>query len=111
MRATRSAAIIVATSVSSPDSVPSNAASNSVRVAAGRSTSASSASGSVTSSAMLRPAKVTASASGRSPEPSQTGQATLSTNLSTRLRIMALCELASVCRTWRSALENVPLYV
>ena len=30
---------------------------------------------------MLRPAKVTASASGRSPEPSQTGHSTLSTNL------------------------------
>ena len=58
---------------------------------------------------MFRPANVTASASGRSPEPWHTGQSTLSTNFSTRLRIIALCELASVCRTWRSALENVPL--
>ena len=45
MRATRSAAIIVATSVSSPDSVDSKAAAASFRAAVGRSTSASSANG------------------------------------------------------------------
>jgi hypothetical protein len=58
---------------------------------------------------MVRPANVTFSASGRSPEPSHTGHSTLSTNCSTRRRIIALWELPNVCRTWRSALENVPL--
>ena len=58
---------------------------------------------------MVRPAKVTFSASGRSPEPWQSPHSTLSTYCRTRRRIIALCELASVCRTWRSALENVPL--
>jgi hypothetical protein len=65
---------------------------------------------SLTSSAIVRPANVTANASGRKPVPPQTGQSMVSTNRSARWRMAALCELASVCMTCRSALENVPLY-
>src|SRR5581483_10476109 len=89
-RATRSAAIMVATSVSSPDCVDSYAAAASVREAVGRNVSASSASGIAVYSAMVRPANVTFNASGRSPEPSHIGHSTLSTNCKTRRRIMAL---------------------
>ena len=57
----------------------------------------------------MRPAKVTASASGRSPVPPQTGHAASRTNRSARSRIRSLCESASVCMTCRRALQNVPL--
>ena len=109
MRAHRSRAICTATSLVSPDRADRYAASGSAICVVGRSTSASSSSGSAASSAIVSPAKVTASASGRRPVPPHVGQATVSTNCSARSRIVALFEFASVCITWRSALENVPV--
>jgi hypothetical protein len=109
MRACRSPAIITATSVVSPDRADRYAASGSSIWAVCSRTPASSVSGMADSSAMLWPAKVTASASGRSPVPWHTGQGTVWTNCSARWRMAALFELASVCITWRSALEKVPL--
>ncbi len=58
---------------------------------------------------MSWPAKVTASASGRSRLPWQTGHGAVSTYCRARPRIAALCEFASVWRMCRSALEKVPL--
>ena len=90
MRAIRSRVIVTATSEWRLAVVAS---------AAGRSFSASSASGRADSVAMSSPANVTARDSGRNRRPWHTGQATVSTNRSTRWRIVALFELASVCST------------
>ena len=64
-----------------------------------RSTGASSVMGSAVSSAMLRPPMVTASDSGRSRVPPQTGQALVSTYCSTLRRSVGLPVFASVCMT------------
>jgi hypothetical protein len=57
---------------------------------------------------MVWPAKVTARASGRSRAPWHTGQSTVCTYRSARSRIAGLPVVASVCSTWRRALEKVP---
>jgi hypothetical protein len=86
--------------VLSPDSDDRYAASGLAISAVCRRTAASSWSGSAASSAIVAPAKVTASASGRSRCPWQTGQGTVSTYYcSARSRIAALLEFASVCIT------------
>ncbi len=66
---------------------------------AARSTGTSSVIGSAVSSAMLRPATVTARDSGRSRVPPQTGQGPVSTYCSTRRRSVGLDVFASVCMT------------
>ena len=109
MRSHKSRVICTATSLVSPDRVDRYAASGSAICEVGRSTSASSSIASAASSAIVSPAKLTASASGRRPVPPHTGQGTVSTYCSARSRIDALFEFASVCMTWRSALENVPV--
>ena len=84
MRASRSGTIVAATSPPVP---------------AARSSAASAVSGSAASSATVRPANVTASASARSPAPWHSGHGVTSTWLSARRRSVALAVLASVCST------------
>lgn len=108
IRATRSPLSRTATSVVSPDRAVDVVASASDRLATGRSSATTSVSGIALISAMERPAKVTASASGRSPLPSQAGQGTLLTNRSARSRILSLLESARTCMTCLRALQNVP---
>ncbi len=91
-----------------PDRAVDVVASASDRLATGRSSATTSVSGIALISAMERPAKVTASASGRSPLPSQAGQGTLLTNRSARSRILSLLESARTCMTCLRALQNVP---
>ena len=57
---------------------------------------------------MLSPSKVTASDSGRSPVPWQTGQVVLRTKRIALSRIIWLLVSASVWRTCLRALQNVP---
>lgn len=77
---------------------PPDSSSTSVRVV----------SGSATSSAIVRPAKVTASASRRSLPPPHTGQGALVRNRSAFARRVLLLESANVCITCRRALMYVP---
>lgn len=72
------------------------------------STSVRAVSGSATSSAIVRPAKVTASASRRSLPPPHTGQGALVRNRSAFARRVLLLESANVCITCRRALMYVP---
>ncbi|CAM5498680.1 hypothetical protein STANM309S_03230 [Streptomyces tanashiensis] len=65
-------------------------------------------SGSAASSATLRPAKVTASASGRSRPPPQAGQGALVRKRSAFARRDGLFESDKVRSTWRRALMYVP---
>ena len=69
------------------------------RVTAGRRTSASSVNGSVLTSAIDLPAKVTASASTRRPLPRQVEQVVLRTKGSILARIASLGDSASTLRT------------
>ena len=55
--------------------------------------------GTALSSAMVRPANVTASAAGVRPLPPQTGQGPVSMKRSTRSRMVVLLESARVCST------------
>ena len=64
--------------------------------------------GSWLTSAIVWPANVTASASGRSPLPWQSGHGASSTNRSARSRIRSLLESASTCMTCLRALQNFP---
>ncbi len=57
---------------------------------------------------MDRPAKVTASESGRSPLPWQAGHGVLRTKRIDRSRIIWLLESASTCMTCLRALQNLP---
>ena len=107
MRATRSAQIRTATSVVSPDRRRRRGAGSAA--GDGRSSADDARSnGSALTSAIERPAKVTASASGRSPLPWQSGQGTLRTNRIARSRIRSLLESARTCMTCLRALQNLP---
>ncbi len=97
MRATRSAQIRTATSLVSSGSS-----------ATGRSSATSSVNGRSLTSAIERPRKVTARASGRSPLPWQSGQGASSTNRRARSRIRSLLESARTCMTCLRALQNFP---
>lgn len=77
--------------------------------AVGRTASASSARVAPLNSAMVRPPKVTASASGRRPAPPHTRHGPVTTKRRARSRICGLAESARVCRTWLRALQNRPL--
>ena len=105
MRATRSAQIRTATSVGLGLSL-AVAARSAVR--RGRSSATTSVSGIALTSAIDRPAKVTASASGRRPLPPHAGHGTLRTKRIARSRIRSLLESASMCMTCLRALQNVP---
>ena len=94
--------------MSSPDSAFAVAAVASTSSATGRSRATTSANGIALTSAMECPAKVTSSASGRSPLPRQRGQETLRTKRMARSRISWLLESASVCITCLRALQNFP---
>ena len=74
-----------------------------------RSSSASSVNGSALTSAIDAPAKVTASASRRSPLPWQVSQGALCTKRSIFSRIASLGEPASTLCTWLRALRKVPM--
>jgi hypothetical protein len=102
-RATTSALIRTATSVVAAAVLLSPEVS-----ATGRSSAATSPSGSALTSAMDRPAKVTASESGRSRLPWQAGQGVLRTKRIDRSRIIWLLESASTCMTCLRALQNLP---
>ncbi len=99
-----------ATSVRSPESVVGSAGAASVSSVVGRMTSASSVIGRALSSAMVRPAKVTAKASRRSPVPWHSGQGPERTNWRTLFRIIWLFESERVWKTYCFALQNMPLY-
>jgi hypothetical protein len=108
-RASRSRLIATATSVRSPDEARDVATPASVISVIGRSSSATSVSGRAFSSATVRPATVTASAARVRPVPPQSEQGPDSTNCSTFVRWVSLCESARVCSTnWR-ALQKRPL--
>lgn len=109
MRATRSVVRATATSVRSPDSVVGRAGAASSISVVGRRTSASSRMGRAFSSAIVCPAKVTASASRRRPVPWQSGHTPVRTKASTLVRIDALFESDSVWKTYFFALQNIPL--
>ena len=91
--------MVTAASLRSPEDTAREAVPACSRAAVGRTTSASSPRDAPLSSAMLRPAKVTASASGRRPLPAHAGQGPVTTYCSTRSRICWLAESARVCRT------------
>jgi hypothetical protein len=110
MRATRSAAIVTATSVRSPEEASDRAAVAASSSAVGRSTSARSASGSALSAATVWPAKVTARAATVRPLPPQSEQGPDSTKRSARARCVSLPESARVCSMKPFALQNRPLY-
>jgi len=97
MRATTSAQIRTATSLASSGSS-----------ATGRSSATSWVNGRSLTSAIEQPRKVTASASGRSPLPWQSGQGASSTKRRARSRIRSLLESASVCMMCLRALQKVP---
>ena len=88
-----------ATSLPSPEDCLREAVPASVSSVVGRMMSASSVIGTALSSAMVRPAKVTARAAGVRPLPPQTGQGPVSMKRSTRSRMVVLLESARVCST------------
>ncbi|MCY1235426.1 hypothetical protein D9M72_480410 [compost metagenome] len=88
-----------ATSLVSPDAAALLAVPASLSSLVGRMTSASSVMGTALSSAMVRPAKVTARASGVSPLPPQRSHGPVSMNRRTRWRMVSLLESASVWST------------
>lgn len=96
--------------MASPEPAEAVAAPGAARPAVFRSTPASSASGSEASSAMSRPAKVTASASGRSRLPPHTGHTALSRWRCTRRRVAGLFDSENARITYRRALMNFPSY-
>ncbi len=91
--------MVTATSLLSPEDCLREAVPASCTWVVGRIMSASSARGTALRSAMVLPAKVTASASGVSPLPPHRRQGPVSMNRSTRSRIVLLLESASVCST------------
>ena len=77
-------------------------------MAAGRSHAARSVSDSAPASAIDRPRKVTASASGRSPDPAQSTHRVELMKRSILSRIAWLADVVSTCCTWLRALRKVP---
>ncbi len=88
-----------ATSLPSPEDCFRDAVRASVSSVVGRMMSASSVMGTALSSAMVCPAKVTASAAGVRPLPLQTGHGPVSMKRSTFSRMVVLLESVRVCST------------
>lgn len=107
-RATRSCAIRWATIAFSGCSFAALAGFRAVPFAVPLKSADNRTSGSLDMSAMSSPANFTASDSGRSRLPPQTGQAAPSMYRDTRRLISALWVLAKVCSTYRRALVKVP---